>query len=97
MRRTASGLIIPGRMTEQPTSKCNVPGCGHLSYNDREQVDHAKYHASQDEDLIQEAVRSINDEIMGEGDPEWSAYLKDRHKKLVKEVGPKEANQPRRY
>lgn len=93
---TASGLLIPTRMNEEARYVCNIPGCDWRGYNQREQVAHALTHAS-DEDLMHELSRSPTEEILGEGDPEYRGYMKRRHAQLLKEVGPREANNPERY
>lgn len=97
LKVTASGLLIPGHMNDEPRYHCNIPGCDWVGYNAREQVAHAQGHAN-DEDLMHELSRSPVAEIMGEGtDPERQKYLEDRYRKLLPQVGPKEALDPRRY
>jgi hypothetical protein len=97
LKLTASGLIIPTRMNEEPKYVCNIPGCGQRFYDGEEQarVSHALFHATQDEDYIQDAIRSPSEEILGEGDPEYRKYLRDRYEQLKGQV-PDPLN-PERY
>lgn len=96
MKLTASGLLIPTRLNDEPKYRCNIPGCDWLGYTQQEQVRHALGHAN-DEDLMHDLSKSVTEEVLGEGDPEWREYLDRKHRQLVKDVGPKEANDPRRY
>lgn len=97
LRKTASGLLIPVRMNEQPTHRCNFPGCDWVGYNDREQVAHVKEHVRESEDEIVEMTTPTLDKILGPGDVERQEWLERRYRQLVKEVGPKEALNPDRY
>ena len=94
--KRASGLLIPSRLNEEPRFVCNIPGCDWKGYSERERVSHAVAHA-RDEDLMHELTRSVTEEILGEGDPEYREYLDRKHAQLVKDVGPKEALNPERY
>lgn len=98
LRRRASGLLIPTHMNEEPRFKCNLPNCDWVGWNPREQVNHVKQHLREDEADIMEMTTPVSEKIMGEGgDPERQAYLEDRYRKLLPEVGQKEALDPKRY
>lgn len=96
VRLTKSGLVIPQRMNDEPTHRCNVPGCDQLFYagEERARVTHALTHAG-DEDEIHELTRSRNDEILGEGDPEYQSYLENRYRNLKGQVP--DPLDPKRY
>lgn len=97
-RQTLTGLLIPRRMNEQPTHRCNYPDCDWVGYNDREQVDHVMRHVNEDEAEIMEATTPFMERVNPGGlDPEHQEYLERRYRQLVKEVGPKEALRPERY
>jgi hypothetical protein len=38
LRKTATGLLIPTRMNEEPRFRCNIPGCDWRGYTHTEQV-----------------------------------------------------------
>jgi hypothetical protein len=98
MRRTASGLLIPVRMNEEARFTCNIPGCDWRGYTHTEQVIHVKEHIREDEADIMEMTTPFAEKVMGEGaDPEYQRYLEDRYQKLLPDVGPKEALDPKRY
>lgn len=97
LRKTASGLLIPVRMNDQPTHRCNFPDCDWVGYSDREQVDHVKEHVRENEAEIVEMTTPVLDRVLGEGDIERQRWLERRHRQLVREVGPKEALDPERY
>lgn len=98
LRKTASGLLIPIRMNEEPRYTCNLPNCEWRGYNPREQVQHMKEHLREDEADIMEMTTPVTEKLMGEGgDPERQRYLEDRYRRLLPQVGPKEALDPKRY
>lgn len=95
MKLTASGLMIPGRMNEEPKHKCNFPGCDWLGYTQQEQVAHVKEHVREDEAEIVEFVKAPSEDIFGEGDPEYRKYLSDRRRSLLGQVP--DPDDPRHY
>lgn len=98
MRPTGSGLLIPVRMNESPTHRCNYPGCDWVGYNDREQVQHVKRHVDADQAEIVEMTTPVIEKIMGEGaDPERQRYLEEKYARLKKDIGPKAALNPKLY
>ena len=98
MRPTASGLLIPVRMNERPTHRCNYPGCDWVGYSSTEQVLHVKEHVREDEAEIVDATTPFTEKVMGEGyDPEHQAYLERRFRQLLPQIGVKAALDPQRY
>lgn len=97
-RSTATGLLIPSHMNDAPTHRCNYPDCDWVGWNDREQVEHIKQHVNADEAEIVEATTPFAQKLMGEGgDPERQEYLERKYRRLLPEVGMKEALDPKRY
>lgn len=94
MRRTATGLLIPIRMNEEARFDCSF--CDWRGYSEREQVLHIKEHIREDEAEIMEMTKPRLEGVLAE-DPERQEHLRRRHRQLVKEVGPKEALDPKRY
>jgi hypothetical protein len=97
MKVTGSGLLIPSHLNDEPRYVCNFPGCGWKGYTQREQVDHAMHHATQDEETIHELCKEPTEEILGPGDVEKQVWQKERYDALKKTVGPREALNPKRY
>ena len=98
-RTTPTGLLIPSRMNEEPTHRCNYPDCGWVGYSDREQVTHVMQHVNADQAEIVEATTPYLDKAIGDGhDPEHQEYLERRFRQLRAAGMPlKEALDPKRY
>lgn len=97
-RPTPTGLLIPSHMNDAPTHRCNYPGCDWVGYSGREQVSHVKEHVNADQAEIVEATTPFAEKLMGEGgDPERQEYLEKKFRRLLPEVGLKEALNPENY
>lgn len=97
LTKTASGLVIPTRMNEEPRYRCNFPGCDWKGYDPLEQVRHVMRHASEEEEVIHEICKNPTDEILGPGDVEKQKWQRERYEDLKKRYGPKEALDIKRY